>query len=283
MYIPAGHPDEIKMDIAEIIKVVVDNESNIEEKKGNDEKMAESRVIGVHKKLAEVQRRLVAPKNQYNSFGKYKYRSCEDILEGVKPLLSEVGATLIITDEIVPCGDKRVYVKATATFTDVETQEKISNSSFAREEESKKGMDASQVTGATSSYARKYALNGLFCIDDNKDPDTEEFKNQQNQQQVYETVPNNQFGQQYQQQQVQQNRPQQQSSQQQPAQQNPNQSNKYMVETVRKLCKALNVQEGQVLGFVATKNLETMTVQEFDHIMQCFKATPGYSEGLLQQ
>lgn len=126
-------------------------------------------------RLAEIQRTLNAPKNQYNSFGKYKYRSCEDILEGVKPLLG--GLFLSISDEIVPVGD-RYYVRATATITDGESTHTAS--AMAREEESKKGMDAAQVTGATSSYARKYCLNGLFGIDDSKDADTDEHKNQQN-------------------------------------------------------------------------------------------------------
>lgn len=128
-----------------------------------------------YSRLAEIQRTLNAPKNQYNNFGKYKYRSCEDILEGVKPLLN--GLFLSISDEIVPVGD-RYYVKATATITDGETSHIAS--AMAREEESKKGMDAAQVTGATSSYARKYCLNGLFGIDDSKDADTDEHKNQQN-------------------------------------------------------------------------------------------------------
>lgn len=125
-------------------------------------------------RLAEIQRTLNAPKNQYNSFGKYKYRSCEDILEGVKPLLN--GLFLSISDEIVPVGD-RYYVRATATITDGEASHTAT--AMAREEESKKGMDAAQVTGATSSYARKYCLNGLFGIDDSKDADTDEHKNQQ--------------------------------------------------------------------------------------------------------
>jgi hypothetical protein len=126
-------------------------------------------------RLAEIQRTLNAPKNQYNSFGKYKYRSCEDILEGVKPLLN--GLFLSISDEIVPVGD-RYYVRATASITDGDTTHTAS--AMAREEESKKGMDAAQVTGATSSYARKYCLNGLFGIDDAKDADTDEHKQQQN-------------------------------------------------------------------------------------------------------
>lgn len=125
-------------------------------------------------RLAEIQRTLNAPKNQYNSFGKYKYRSCEDILEGVKPLLN--GLFLSISDEIVPVGD-RYYVRATASITDGDTTHTAS--AMAREEESKKGMDAAQVTGATSSYARKYCLNGLFGIDDSKDADTNEHRQQQ--------------------------------------------------------------------------------------------------------
>jgi len=125
-------------------------------------------------RLAEIQRTLNAPKNQYNSFGKYKYRSCEDILEGVKPLLN--GLFLSISDEIVPVGD-RYYVRATASITDGETTHIAT--AMAREEESKKGMDAAQVTGATSSYARKYCLNGLFGIDDSKDADTNEHRQEQ--------------------------------------------------------------------------------------------------------
>ena len=127
--------------------------------------------MNINEKLAMVQQELIAPKNQYNSFGKYNYRSCEDILEGLKPCLAKVKAAVTITDEVV-CIGSRYYVKATANFIDCEADCKISNSAYAREEETKKGMDASQITGATSSYARKYALNGLFCIDDVKDADT---------------------------------------------------------------------------------------------------------------
>ncbi len=120
------------------------------------------------KKLNEIQQNLKAPKNQTNNFGKYKYRSCEDILEAVKPLLKN--ATLVVSDEVVQIGD-RYYVKATATLKDGE--DKVSNTAYAREAENKKGMDESQITGACSSYARKYALNGLFLIDDDtKDADT---------------------------------------------------------------------------------------------------------------
>lgn len=127
--------------------------------------------MSIYAKLSTIQQKLIAPKNQYNSFAKYNYRSCEDILEGLKPCLKEVKAAVTVTDEIVLIGE-RYYVKATATLFDSETGEHVSNSAYAREEDAKKGMDASQVTGSTSSYARKYALNGLFCIDDVKDADT---------------------------------------------------------------------------------------------------------------
>jgi hypothetical protein len=126
--------------------------------------------MSVYLKLMNVQSELKAPKNQYNSFGKYAYRSCEDILEALKPVLLKHKAAVIVTDDIVFV-DGRHYVKATVKFIDAETGEVVENSALAREEESKKGMDACQLTGATSSYARKYALNGLFCIDDTKDSD----------------------------------------------------------------------------------------------------------------
>ena len=120
------------------------------------------------KELINIQSELKAPKSQYNSFGKYQYRNAEDILEAVKPLLKKNNCHLTITDEIVLIGD-RYYVKATAEITN--GTEVVVTSALAREEESKKGMDSAQLTGATSSYARKYALNGLFCIDDTKDSD----------------------------------------------------------------------------------------------------------------
>lgn len=120
--------------------------------------------------LVKIQAELKAPKNQTNAFGKYKYRSAEDIVEAVKPILSKYGTALVITDEVVQVGD-RVYVKATATLLDG-TDDSISVSGWAREEEVKKGMDSAQITGSASSYARKYALNGLFAIDDTKDADS---------------------------------------------------------------------------------------------------------------
>jgi hypothetical protein len=126
--------------------------------------------MSVYLKLMEVQSELKAPKNQYNTFGKYNYRSCEDIMEGVKPHLKKHKALLIVSDDVV-FKEGRFYVKSTATFIDAETGEKIEATAEARECEEKKGMDAAQVTGSASSYARKYALNGLFAIDDTKDSD----------------------------------------------------------------------------------------------------------------
>lgn len=124
----------------------------------------------IHEKLSQIQSKLNAPKGQYNSFGKYNYRNCEDILQALKPILAEHKCHVSLSDEVVIVGN-RFYIKATATITDSENNS-FSTTAFAREAESKKGMDESQVTGSTSSYARKYALNGLFAIDDNKDADT---------------------------------------------------------------------------------------------------------------
>lgn len=122
------------------------------------------------KELNTIQSLLKAPKDQYNKFGNYKYRNCEDILEAVKPLLFSQSCTLTISDEIVMIGT-RYYVRATATIKNANGETEMTTA-YAREDESKKGMDASQITGSTSSYARKYALNGLFCIDDTKDSDS---------------------------------------------------------------------------------------------------------------
>jgi len=166
--------------------------------------MTDKKQRSINEKLMEVQSKLAAPKGQNNTFGKYKYRSCEDILSAVKPLLSENGLTILLSDDIVMIGHEasqksseyevvpgknnssdsvlvktdmvvgsRFYVKATATLSD--GNDTICVTAYARESLDKKGMDHSQVTGATSSYARKYALNGLFAIDDTKDADTDEF------------------------------------------------------------------------------------------------------------
>lgn len=127
----------------------------------------------VYKKLIEVQMELKAPKNQRNSLGGYNYRSAEDILEALKPVLKEHNATVILSDKIVVKENLWTYAEATATFVDIETGESVSSNGYAREAETKKDMDPSQITGSASSYARKYALNGLFLIDDSVDPDSD--------------------------------------------------------------------------------------------------------------
>lgn len=139
--------------------------------------------MNIYEKLLNIQAKLKAPKGQENKFGHYKYRSCEDILEAVKPLLAKNKVILQLTDKI-ECLGNRYYIKATAILIDTEDTKNgeiayIENTAYARESEEKKGMDDSQITGTASSYARKYALNGLFCIDDTKDADTNEFKEQQ--------------------------------------------------------------------------------------------------------
>lgn len=127
--------------------------------------------MNIYQKLAAIQQALKAPKAQFNSFGKYYYRSCEDIVEAVKPLCNEHKALLQLTDDVREVGDK-VYVMATARLIDLEQDGSIESYGFAREADTKAGMDAAQITGSCSSYARKYALNGLFCIDDGKDADS---------------------------------------------------------------------------------------------------------------
>lgn len=129
--------------------------------------------MGISSKILKIQQDLKAAKNQFNDYGNYWYRSCEGILNALKPLLVQNNMFLYISDEIVQIGD-RYYLKATVSITDCESGEKLENTAFAREPVSRKGMDESQITGTASSYARKYALNGLFCIDDCKDADTNE-------------------------------------------------------------------------------------------------------------
>lgn len=125
----------------------------------------------IFSRLQAVQMELKAPKDQYNDFGKFSYRSCEDILEAVKPLCEKQGLLLSLTDEIEEMGG-RIYIKAIARVIEMDTGKEFFTTAFAREDELKKGMDGSQISGCASSYARKYALNGLFCIDDTKDADT---------------------------------------------------------------------------------------------------------------
>lgn len=129
------------------------------------------------KRVGMAQAELKAPKNQYNSFGKYNYRSCEDILEAAKPINKRHGLVLLLTDKPV-CIGQRYYIEATARLYDIESEQFIEATASAREADTKKGMDDSQVTGTASSYARKYALNGLYNIDDTKDADTDAYKKQ---------------------------------------------------------------------------------------------------------
>lgn len=188
----------------------------------------------LHEKLLAIQTKLKAPKGQYNSFGKYSYRSAEDILEAVKPLNAEQGVLLTITDEIKEIGG-RVYVVATATVSD--GTDTLQVSAFAREPENKKGMDESQITGATSSYARKYALNGLYAIDDNKDADTDEHKQQQ------ENAPKKQ-----------QTQKQQQRQQQQQEQGFTEQELHELVEKYVRNIEALGVDRAKLIEFVCNKH-----------------------------
>ena len=133
--------------------------------------------MNINEKLMNIQSELKVPKNLYNSFGKYAYRNTETILEGLKPLLVKHKVIINISDEVVLIGE-RYYIKATATIIDIDKGEKLSATAYAREDENKKGMDLSQLSGSTSSYARKYALNGLLAIDDTKDSDSEELNTQ---------------------------------------------------------------------------------------------------------
>ena len=133
----------------------------------------------IHVKLMQIQTEVKAPKNLYNSFGKYKYRNAEGICEAVKPYLAKYNCSLTLSDDIIVVGD-RIYVKATACLVDCDAGTSVQTTAMARESVEKKGMDESQITGTASSYARKYALNGLFLLDDTKDADTDEYHNQTN-------------------------------------------------------------------------------------------------------
>lgn len=131
--------------------------------------------MSIYTKLMEIQKETKVPKNMFNSFGKFKYRNAESILESVKPILNKYGCVLLISDDIKQMGD-RYYIEAKATLVDTEDNSSVTVTSLAREAEDKKGMDAMQLSGCASSYARKYCLNGLFLLDDSKDADTDEFK-----------------------------------------------------------------------------------------------------------
>ena len=250
--------------------------------------MTEAVKMTIAEKLMLIQQDLKAPKGQYNSFGKYKYRSCEDILEAVKPLLGSAKAALTVTDDLVLIGD-RYYIKATAVIHDTESGESISNSAYAREPADKKGMDESQVTGTASSYARKYALNGLFCIDDTKDADTEEYqggqpegsprrasakparassaKSQGNPQAKQPEPP-----------QATQQAPQQPQPAPQPALDPPRSGAQLVgdahVAALRKEMERTGVEEGVVLGMANVGDLSQITMAVFKSLMNKFSKTP---------
>lgn len=133
--------------------------------------------MSILQKLSEIQNEVKCPKGQVNTFGNYKYRSCEDIMEALKPVCEKRGAVVYVSDELIP--GERFYIKATASLADTETGEMVSSTAYAREAAEKKGMDVSQITGTASSYARKYALAGLFQLDDTKDADTDSYKEQE--------------------------------------------------------------------------------------------------------
>lgn len=188
------------------------------------------------KKLKEIQSELKAPKGQYNSFGKYKYRSCEDILEAVKPVLAKHGCSLTISDSIELIGD-RYYVCATATLLDADSNNEISVSAYARESLDKKGMDSSQVTGAASSYARKYALNGLFCIDDTKDMDLDEARNQSEAKESRRGAKNTL-------------------------------SKKEMIDKVTALCDAKNIPMEQICSMGKVEKIQDMTIERLEGVIE---------------
>ena len=135
--------------------------------------------MNIYEKLMNIQKELKCNKNQHNSFGNYNYSSCEDILESLKPLLNKYRCTLTISDELQNIGD-RYYIKATARLINIDATESIENTAYARESDDKKGMSAEQVSGSCSSYVRKYCLGGLLLIDDTKDADTNEYRNEIN-------------------------------------------------------------------------------------------------------
>jgi hypothetical protein len=190
-------------------------------------------------KLILIQNDLKAPKNQYNSFGKYKYRSCEDILEGLKPVLKKHNTSLKISDDIVLVGE-RYYIKATVTLMDTESGEIIENTAYARESDDKKGMDASQVTGATSSYARKYALNGMFLIDDTKDADTDEFQGKVRGESADDIKQNNEW-----------------------MAQGKDLIDETKVKSLQKVCKNHNLQEEKLAQRYSKKKLSELTINDY--------------------
>lgn len=199
----------------------------------------------IYQKLIEIQNELKAPKSRFNKFGNYNYRSAEDILEYVKPINKKYGCVLVVSDEIEMIGT-RFYIKATANLYDIETGENVCTTAYAREEETKKGMDGSQITGTASSYARKYALNGLYNIDDTKDADTNEFHELNNQQN--------------------RNKP-------------PQKVNNTHIKTIRNLMQQAGIEETKILTTYKIKSLEDMTVDTYGRCLRKLNATLKKEEG----
>lgn len=195
--------------------------------------------LNFYEKVTKVQTELKAPKGQYNKFGNYNYRSCEDIVESIKPLLAKYGLYLNISDEIILVGD-RYYVRATAMLTDGSAA--TTTTGFAREPNDKKGMDESQITGAASSYARKYALNGLLAIDDTKDADTDEYVSQTSQKQKETPKP---------------------QPKEQPKQEQPKEAPKKKIsEPLLKECDVLNIKLEKLVPYFKHTSIDELTEQE---------------------
>ncbi len=214
--------------------------------------------MSIQEKLLKIQSSISVPKNQYNKFGNYDYRSCEDILSALKPILAEQKCTMTVKDDLVMVGE-RYYIKSTATLIDCESAENISNESYAREEDSKKGMDSSQITGTASSYARKYALNGLLLLDDIKDADANE-----NQEKSQSEKPNKS---QQRNQNVGSNKSQQQN-------QNGRQKkliDKKTLEALRKRFKDNRVDEAKVCSVYKVPDLSQLSASQFENITKHFE------------
>lgn len=228
--------------------------------------------MNIYEKLGTIQQQLNAPKDKYNGFGKYSYRSCEGILEALKPLLIETETTILLTDAVKEIGN-RIYIEATATLIDVKEGATVTATAYAREEDTKKGMDSSQVTGAASSYARKYALNGLFAIDDNKDSDATNDGSQ---------VQQNQPQRKPQQQKVQQNQPQQPAPRQRQAAPPPDvqpgpmeaEDGNYYCQDCGQVISGVKLQNGQQLS---PREVVLLSMQNFNGAQLCYHC--GYARG----
>lgn len=195
--------------------------------------------MNLKEKLAQIQVDIKAPKNLHNSFGNYNYRNAESIYEAVKPYLKQHNVTLLITDDVVTVGESH-YVKATATLYDGESDDAISVSALAREAADKKGMDASQITGATSSYARKYALNGMFLLDDTKDTDTDEYKKEPETRGKRQAITRSK---------------------------EPTIKDNE-IQTVKNMCATDGIREAYLLESYSHKDLSELTLKEYDQIMR---------------